>query len=221
MDDKGVKMHSMISSVNSDAAGASRAVEKTAVRYHFDKIRSVGEAINNASPSLIDARKIMLAKDPTSTLVKDMLQLWIAKTCRSFNVPRNIDPTQIPIVADDIMEDFYYLKLSEIHFVLKRVRKGHHRKNYERIDVEIVYGWFQDYVSEDREPHFEQQNNLNHDSYAYDEKSRQYDDYVVGEQKNIQDERRRRINNAAHKVYEGMNFSKKSSNGKQGQRDNR
>ncbi len=217
MENSEVKMHSMISSVNSDVAGVSRAVEKTAVRYHFDKIKSVGEAISNASPSLIDAKKIMLAKDPTSTLVKDMLQLWIAKTCRSFNVPRNIDPTQIPIVADDIMEDFYYLKLSEIHFVLKRVRKGYHRKNYERIDVEIVYGWFEDYVGQDREPHFEQQNNLNHDAFAHDEKSRQYDDYVVGEHKSIQDERRRKMNNAAHKAYEAMNSSKKTFNGQRGQ----
>lgn len=194
----------MISLSTYQQGPAAKAIEKTIEKYDFKKIRTVREAIENKSPSLIDAKKIVASRNPSDKVIDDMLKLWIATTSRSFNVSRNIDPVQIPIVVEDILEDFYYLRLSEVYYVLKQVRKGQHEKMYERIDVETVLGWFRDYVSKEREPFYEQENYLKHDAYTSAERSRLYEDFVVTAHKNEQDEKRRAMNNNMHRVADKM-----------------
>ena len=154
-----------------------KAYDQSILRYNFKSIKTMDQAIENDCPSLVKIEQKLIKKGYGENALEQILQYMIAKTVKAFNISRNMDPEQIVELSSQIRSDFYYLKLSEIFFVLKEARSGKMGKIYERLDEPTIMQWFNDYA-EQRINKFEEKNNLEHHKNTYGEKSRQYDGFV-------------------------------------------
>lgn len=169
MENKMEKMHSIISLVPSEHNVVS-VYDSTIQKYNFREILTIKDAMQNKAPALV-AMKVK-----NKELAENMLKLMFAKTARAFNITRNIEPGQIIELVDVILHDYYYLKLSEVFFVLKQAKLGKFGKTYERIDEPTILGWFNTYI-EERESIAVENYLQKHDQYTHSEKGRQYDGY--------------------------------------------
>lgn len=163
------KMHSIISLVPSEHNVVS-VYDSTIQKYNFREILTIKDAMQNKAPALV-AMKVK-----NKELAENMLKLMFAKTARAFNITRNIEPGQIIELVDVILHDYYYLKLSEVFFVLKQAKLGKFGKTYERIDEPTILGWFNTYI-EERESIAVENYLQKHDQYTHTEKGRQYDGF--------------------------------------------
>lgn len=161
------KMLLMISSVSSNES-VTQTLEKVSEKYNFTAIKTVAQAMSSQAPSLAVMRK----KD--KDLTKNILNLMLAKTARAFNLTRNIEPGQILELTELILQDFYYLKISEVFYILKQAKYGKYGKTYERIDEPTVIGWFVMH-DEERTNIAVEKTMLEHDKNTHGEKGRQYD----------------------------------------------
>jgi lysyl-tRNA synthetase class I len=130
----------------------------------------------------------------------------IAKTARAFNLTRNIEPAQIVDLVTDLEQDFYFLKLSEVFYVLKQARMGKMGKLYERLDQPTIIGWFSDYV-EKRMEISEEESLRQHDQYTYMEKDRSYDKFITNLQEQQEKTEQKRISNLAYEMAKKMNIN--------------
>ena len=169
MENQTEKMHSIISSVPSENNILS-VYDNTIKKYNFRGIQTINDAMYSEAPALASMR----VKD--KELAENMLKLMFAKTARAFNITRNIEPGQIVELVDVVMHDFYYLKLSEIFYVLKQAKMGKFGKTYERLDEPTILGWFNTYA-EERTVIAVEQTLSKHDQYTHTEKGRQYDGF--------------------------------------------
>jgi len=169
MENKMEKMHSIISLVPSEHNVVS-VYDSTIQKYNFREILTIKDAMQNKAPALV-AMKVK-----NKELAENMLKLMFAKTARAFNITRNIEPGQIIELVDVILHDYYYLKLSEVFFVLKQAKLGKFGKTYERIDEPTILGWFNTYI-EERESIAVENYLQKHDQYTHTEKGRQYDGF--------------------------------------------
>lgn len=70
----------------------------------------------------------------------------LTHTARLVNVENNLNETQIGEIANDIIEDFGYLKVEEIKHVLKTAVRT--KKIFGRLDYNVVMEWFEEYAIE-------------------------------------------------------------------------
>ncbi len=178
--DKIQKMHSIISSAPSELT-AVQVYDRTINKYNFKAIRTINEAMKNESPSLV----VMQKKD--KDMADNIMKLMLAKTARSFNITRNIEPGQIIELVETLNSEYYYLKLSEVFYILKQAKLGKFGKTYERLDEPTILSWFNTYV-EERFEISEQESLKKHEKLTSHEKQRQYDNYFENEYKKQQKE---------------------------------
>lgn len=178
--DKIQKMHSIISSAPSELT-AVQVYDRTITKYNFKGIKTINEAMKNESPSLV----LMQNKD--KDMADNIMKLMLAKTARSFNITRNIEPGQIIELVETLNSEYYYLKLSEVFYILKQAKLGKFGKTYERLDEPTILSWFNTYV-EERFEISEQESLKKHEKFTSHEKQRQYDNYFENEYKKQQKE---------------------------------
>ena len=173
-------MHSIISLAPSELT-AVQVYDRTINKYNFKAIRTINEAMKNESPSLV----VMQKKD--KDMADNIMKLMLAKTARSFNITRNIEPGQIIELVETLNSEYYYLKLSEVFYILKQAKLGKFGKTYERLDEPTILSWFNTYV-EERFEISEQESLKKHEKITSHEKQRQYDNYFENEYKKQQKE---------------------------------
>lgn len=193
--DKIEKIHSIISSIPSEVP-TIEVYNNTVKKYDFALIKSTKDAMKNESPSLA------LMKKKNKDLADNILKLMVAKTARSFNITRNIEPNQILDLVETLNTDFYYLKLSEIYYIFKQAKMGKFGKTYERIDEPTILGWFNTYV-EERFEIAETESLIEHQKFTAHEKQRQYDNYFENEIKK-QKKQENKVMETAKKLAEKM-----------------
>lgn len=211
MENSTEKLHLMISSAAYQESSIAKAYQKTVEKYNFPAVRTIQDALNNNAPSIITVKKQLQKRDGNSNMISDVLKLMVAKTVRAFNIARNIEPQQIIDCVETIEQEFYFLKLSEVHLILRDAKMGKYGKLYERIDEPTIIGWFQDYVDK-RVNHFVQENDRLHDSATAGERSRHYDDFVVNLQRNVKREEEERIKNMAYAMAKKMSANNQKQN---------
>lgn len=173
MENDQVKMHSMISSVVSAEGTAIEKYQKLTDKHQLSAVKTIKDAMLNPSPCLVTMKQ----KDPV--LTSNILKLMIARTARSFNLPngKNIEPAQIECLVEDLLEEFYFLKLSDIYLVLKNARLGRIGKTFERMDQPTIWKWFDDHVAERMQIAVDE-SLTKHDQATHDQKDRHYDGYI-------------------------------------------
>lgn len=200
MENNQVKLHSMISSVASQETNAISVHDRILQKHNFGAIKTIKDAMKNGSSCLVTMKNT----DPV--LAGNILKLMVAKTARAFNLTRNIEPAQIECLVEDLQTDYYYLKLSEIYFVLKEARMGRLGKTYERLDQPTIMKWFEDYA-EQRLSIGEENYLAQHEQYTSSEKDRKYDGYISKLFKEQQSEQNKKVMNIAYGMAKKMSSS--------------
>lgn len=72
-----------------------------------------------------------------------IIVIALIHTARLVNVDANLNETQIGEIANDVLEEYGYLKVEEVKYVLKTAVKT--QKIYGRLDYNIVMNWFKEY----------------------------------------------------------------------------
>ena len=188
---------------------AIKAYDQSVLKYDFKAIRTMDDAIANDCPSLVKIEQKLVKAGYGEKALEQILQYMIAKTVKAFNISRNMEPEQIIDLSTQIRNDFYFLKLSEIFFVFKEARSGKMGKIYERLDEPTIMQWFNDYT-EQRINKFEEKSLIEHHKNTYDEKGRQYDDYMKKLEKDKW-EKQSEVKRLAEKMAYKMNSKKSNS----------
>ncbi len=200
MENNQVKLHSMISSVASQETNAISVHDRILQKHNFGAIRTIKDAMKNGSSCLVTM------KNTEPILAGNILKLMVAKTARAFNLTRNIEPAQIECLVEDLQTDYYYLKLSEIYFVLKEARMGRMGKTYERLDQPTIMKWFEDYA-EQRLSIGEANYLSQHEQHTSSEKDRKYDGYISKLFTEQQSEQNKKVMNIAYGMAKKMSSS--------------
>lgn len=201
------KMHLMIASKASEISSETKAVSvynSTMEKYNFRAIQTINDAMRNDSPCLVAMRGDVVKRGGDPKLVDNVLKLMVAKTARAFNLTRNIEPAQIGDLVEDLQQEFFYLKLSEVFFVLKQARMGRLGKTYERLDQPTIMQWFENYA-EERLTIAEKESIQTHEQSTHTEKDRKYDGFIVNLQREQSNEEQTKIKNIAYKMAKKMN----------------
>jgi hypothetical protein len=72
----------------------------------------------------------------------DYMLSYFSDSVHKMNVSQSL------MLVNNLLTDFYYIKLEEVIFVLKEGRNGKWGKIYNRVDADIVYNWFREYAKE-------------------------------------------------------------------------
>lgn len=59
-----------------------------------------------------------------------------------------LDVTQAIELVNILLKDFYYIKLEEVLVVLRNGKIGKYGQIYNRVDANMIYGWFEAYQKE-------------------------------------------------------------------------
>jgi len=77
------------------------------------------------------------------------IMLWLADLNESVGVKNKLNEDMMEQCAMFIIEDYYYLKISDINLIFSRAKKGAYGNFYESISIPKIMQWFSDYA-EDR-----------------------------------------------------------------------
>lgn len=97
--------------------------------------------IDSETPSLWEIRRV--ADRPTAIAI---LVIALIHTSRLINLERGLTEDQISEIANDIFEEYGFMKPEEVKYVLKRALRT--EKIYGRLDYNIIMGWFRTYCDE-------------------------------------------------------------------------
>ena len=76
------------------------------------------------------------------------IETWIINFIDFVNLGKGMTAGQVMETALMILEEFYYMNLADINLVFKRAKSGYYGQLYDRIDGQIILGWFRAYAME-------------------------------------------------------------------------
>lgn len=122
-------------------------------------------------PTILESRR----KD--KAFCDNLIMFMIGKTARSFNIKNNMDEGQIKESLQTIIDEYGFLKLSDLYLILKIGKLGRFGKIYDRFDENVLMEWF-DYYVKDRMEVSEEVSLVEHSKHTANEKSRSYDGFL-------------------------------------------
>jgi len=112
-----------------------------AVRYK--SIKTPIQAFNAKVDSLVKIKTELGEKS-----ILTILKIYIVDLNEFLNLARKMQPEQINQTAQLILDEFYYLKISDLSFIFKRIKTGFYGSFYESLDglklMEIFYRYAQE-----------------------------------------------------------------------------
>jgi len=135
----------MLKKTNSEVVKYNaKDIFKQSVQYvNYKHVKTLKTAYSDKSDSLAVINK-KVGKE-TSLLI---LETWIVNLNDFLNISRKMTPEQIKETADMIYDEFYYLKISDISLIFKRIKTGFYGEFYESIDGMKLLKMFADYSQE-------------------------------------------------------------------------
>lgn len=76
---------------------------------------------------------------------KDAVIEIVGQAAALLNVGKNLQAHQIEFLADEIRQSWYFLTIGEIRFVMENGVRGKYGELYDRLDTNVVLGWFEKY----------------------------------------------------------------------------
>jgi hypothetical protein len=122
-------------------------------------------------------KSLAAARKEDKEMADNLVQYMIAKTAKAFNIKRNISPDQIRECLENIALEYPHYKLSEIYYVLRKLKMGRYGQIFERLDEQTIMSVFDRYEEEERFPVIEQRHYLKHDQVTAGEKGRAYTNF--------------------------------------------
>jgi hypothetical protein len=97
---------------------------------------------SKTSPALSEIRK---AKGEQAAL--GVLVALMDECQQYFNLQQPMNPQQLMLTAELIMEEYYYLRVEEFRICFRMAMKGEYGPVYNRIDGQIFFEWIRKYFS--------------------------------------------------------------------------
>jgi len=97
---------------------------------------------SKTSPALSEIRK---AKGEQTAL--GVLVALMDECQQYFNLQQPMNPQQLMLTAELIMEEYYYLRVEEFRLCFRMAMKGEYGPVYNRIDGQIFFEWIRKYFS--------------------------------------------------------------------------
>lgn len=81
-----------------------------------------------------------------------------------FNIGKNMNAPQILDTAKVIAQEYYFMKASELKYVLNKAKTGHYGQMYDRLDGPLILGWLNTYMHEreDTCANYQETKNIEH-----------------------------------------------------------
>jgi len=116
----------------------------------YSGMRSLVEILDTKSITLASTKRLYGIAFTISYINE-----WIVSLNEFINIQRKMSPEQIEITSGYILDDFYYLKISDIYFVFSEAKKNRYGEFYESLDGAKIISWFDKYVEQRAEFVFE------------------------------------------------------------------
>lgn len=110
---------------------------------NFKHVKTLELAINDNSDSLAK-----ICKKVGKKISLNIIKVWLVNLNDFLNISRKMNPAQIDQTSDLIYDEFYYLKISDIALLMKRIKTGHYGQFYESIDGMKIMEMFYQYAQE-------------------------------------------------------------------------
>lgn len=101
---------------------------------------SIAKAMDSSKPSLARIKKEK-GEEASVRIVSE----FIMAANDFFNVSVKMNPTQVSITSEMIIEKYYYLRVDEIKLCFRKAMFGEYGEIYNRIDGSVIFSWLQKY----------------------------------------------------------------------------
>lgn len=107
------------------------------------QIKTIEQAIDFSYPQLSK-----LKKEAGELVVKTVLIEALSDLVMFFNVGKTMNAPQIIQTVELILQQYWYLRLSEFKYCFNKAKVGAYGKLYDRIDGAVIFEWIEMYLSE-------------------------------------------------------------------------
>lgn len=107
------------------------------------QVKTIEQAIDFSYPQLSKIRK-----EAGDTVVKTVLIEALSDLVMFFNVGKTMNSAQVLQTVDLILDQYWYLRLSEFKYCFNKAKLGAYGKVYDRIDGAIIFEWIELYLIE-------------------------------------------------------------------------
>lgn len=114
-----------------------------AVQVACRSINSYPAVFSSNTPALIDIEKAY-----GYDCLQAYLEGWIVNLREFVNVGKRMTDTQTFETAMIILQDYKCLTIADINLLFKRAKSGYYGNLYDRLDGQIILGWFRRYFAE-------------------------------------------------------------------------
>lgn len=107
------------------------------------QVKTIEQAIDLSYPQLSKIKK-----DAGEVVVKTVLVEALSDLVMFFNVGKTMNAPQIVQTVELVLEQYWYLRLSEFKYCFTQAMTGAYGKVYDRIDGAIIFEWIEKYLEE-------------------------------------------------------------------------
>jgi len=122
------------------------------------QVKTIEQAIDFSYPQLSK-----LKKEAGEVVVKTVLIEALTDLVMFFNVGKTMTPPQIMQTVELILQQYWYLRLSEFKYCFNKAKFGAYGKLYDRIDGAVIFEWIDMYLSERKDAIIEAHINKNNE----------------------------------------------------------
>lgn len=87
-------------------------------------------------------------REKNREFTKSLLMVWIVYLNSMLNLNKPMTEDQIEMVSDEIINEFYALKISDLTLLFKRIISGAYGEFYESISPAKLLSYFREYFNE-------------------------------------------------------------------------
>lgn len=107
------------------------------------RINTTLAAIDSGMPTLSRLRK-----DVGDDAIRAYIEMWITNIAEFVNVGKNMRDEQIFETAGMILSEYFMLTLADVNLVFKNAKFGRYGAIYDRLDGQVILGWFEKYFKD-------------------------------------------------------------------------
>lgn len=112
------------------------------MKYSY-KVATLGEAIKLPSPSINEVKR-----KHGEQFCEKFIMLWLVYLNEILNLNKPMTEAQIRLCSSQLLNEYGYLKITELTLIFKRVLSGEYGEFYERIGIDKLLKFFRDYDKE-------------------------------------------------------------------------
>ncbi len=110
---------------------------------HAGKLTTVAQAMEAAAPTLG-----LVQRERGTDFARGFVMAWLVYLNAILNLNKPMTEDQIELCAQEVVDTFYSLKVSDLTFLFKKIIAGHYGEFYESLTIPKVLSFFRDYFEQ-------------------------------------------------------------------------